>query len=208
MPCCWCICICIWTRPGWICIPMYAGYPCCTLFSRPLAPLACLRRSRDSRLLLPGASAQRTTSGSAVLGSVIWPWTASIAACAIACVSNRMNAHAMPERLPPRMMKTSSTVPCCSKICRSSSSELPGGHPPTNSLFSAFVCPRSPVLPPESAKRTCSGLRRGGSERWLCSACIAFCAAIKVVYLTKQQPWCMPVRRSRRMTISLMSPYS
>lgn len=105
----------------------------------------------------------------------------------------RIKAQAIPERLPPRMMKTSSTCPCISKIyhrgelmsghsthldraiwltvealtsravprasvwflsglscsfltphaklqsgrtCRKSSSELPGGQPPTKSLFS------------------------------------------------------------------------
>ena len=137
---------------------------------------------------------------------------------------------------------------------RRSLSPQPEGTPPTKSLFSAFVCPRSAVFPPESANRTCNGLRRGGNERWLCSACIAFCAAVKLEYLTKQQPcaprraggservgedqaragrraewlpdawrtsvesgrasirpqraWCMPVRRSRSITTSVISPNS
>eukprot|EP00967_Tisochrysis_lutea_P117475 scaffold190022_cov35-Tisochrysis_lutea.AAC.2 len=46
------------------------------------------------------------------------PCIASMACCAISWVANRMKAQAMPERDPPRMMKTSSTAPCFSKICR------------------------------------------------------------------------------------------
>lgn len=40
---------------------------------------------------------------------------------------------------------------------------------------------------------TCSGLRSGGRDRWLCKVCIAALAAANVVYLTKQQP-CDPKR--------------
>eukprot|EP00966_Prymnesium_polylepis_P041147 954701-Prymnesium_polylepis.1 len=55
MPCCWCICICIWTRPGWICIPMYAGYPCARHATRAAVgqdPVWPTRRSEGA----PGVS--------------------------------------------------------------------------------------------------------------------------------------------------------
>ena len=41
-----------------------------------------------------------------------------MAATAPSAVVNRTNAQAWPERLPPRITKTSSTSPCSEKICR------------------------------------------------------------------------------------------
>ena len=74
------------------------------------------------------------------------------------------------------------------KRVRNSLSPQPEGTPPTKSLFSVLVAPRSAELTEESANRTCSGLRSGGRERWLCSALIADWAAMREEYLTKQHP--------------------
>ncbi len=74
------------------------------------------------------------------------------------------------------------------KSPRSSLSPQPVGTPPTKSLFSEFVWPRSAELTADSAKRTCKGLRKGGRERWLWSALIADWAEMREENLTKQQP--------------------
>ena len=63
-----------------------------------------------------------------------------MAAMAPSGVTKRTKAHAWPLRLPPRMRKTSSTSPCSSKIRFSVSSSVPGGAPPTKSLFSRLGC--------------------------------------------------------------------
>jgi len=93
-----------------------------------------------------------------------------MADCAMSRVPKRINAHAIPERLPPRIIKTSSTWPYFSKTCLRSSSELPGGQPPTNNLFSALgSVPETMGMPLMSARRkesTGSKMRRLSNEMW------------------------------------------